>query len=96
MYAFRTLHIDSGAEKNVFPHVRTDPNFWKKIVTGDEMWCFAYDPEMKPRIQNGLQKGPPAEKTAVLEVKSEDDIGPFFSITKALSTRNSFPRPNCK
>jgi len=25
----------------------SDPDFFKKIVTGDEMWCFAYDPTTK-------------------------------------------------
>jgi len=25
----------------------TDPYFFKKIVTGDETWCFAYDPTTK-------------------------------------------------
>jgi hypothetical protein len=23
----------------------TDKNFFNKIITGDEIWCFAYDPE---------------------------------------------------
>ena len=25
----------------------SDPQFFKKIVTGDEMWCFTYDPTTK-------------------------------------------------
>jgi len=25
----------------------SDPDFFKKIVTGDETWCFAYDPTTK-------------------------------------------------
>jgi len=25
----------------------TDKNFLNKIITGDETWCFAYDPETK-------------------------------------------------
>ena len=25
----------------------SDPDFFKKIVTGDETWCFAYDPPTK-------------------------------------------------
>ena len=24
-----------------------DKNFLNKIITGDETWCFAYDPETK-------------------------------------------------
>jgi len=27
--------------------VDSDPDFFKKIVTGDETWCFAYDPTTK-------------------------------------------------
>jgi hypothetical protein len=27
-----------------------DKNFLNKIITGDETWCFAYDPETKRRI----------------------------------------------
>jgi hypothetical protein len=27
--------------------LRNDPNFLTKIVTGDESWCYAYDPETK-------------------------------------------------
>ena len=24
-----------------------DKHFWKNIITGDEKWCFAYDPATK-------------------------------------------------
>ncbi|KAJ4451635.1 hypothetical protein ANN_03104 [Periplaneta americana] len=27
--------------------VQNDPNFFKRIVTGDESWCYGYDPESK-------------------------------------------------
>jgi len=27
----------------------SDPDFFKKSVTGDETWCFAYDPTTKRR-----------------------------------------------
>jgi len=25
----------------------SDPDFFKKTITGNEMWCFAYDPTTK-------------------------------------------------
>ncbi len=27
--------------------IKSDPNFSDSIITGDESWCFAYDPETK-------------------------------------------------
>ena len=27
----------------------SDPDFFKKTVTGDETWCFAFDPTTKPQ-----------------------------------------------
>jgi hypothetical protein len=31
-----------------------DSFFKNKIITGDETWCFAYDPETKRQVLNGL------------------------------------------
>ena len=27
--------------------LKTDPDFLSKIITGDESWCYGYDPETK-------------------------------------------------
>ncbi len=27
--------------------IKSNPNFWDFIITGDQSWCFAYDPEIK-------------------------------------------------
>ena len=35
-----------------------DKNFFNKIITEDETWCFAYDPETKRRVLNGLVRHP--------------------------------------
>jgi hypothetical protein len=32
---------------DLFEKSRQDPTFLTKIVTGDESWVFAYDPETK-------------------------------------------------
>lgn len=33
--------------KDIIKSARKDPNFLKTIVTGDETWCFKYEPETK-------------------------------------------------
>lgn len=33
--------------KDIIKNARKDPNFLKTIVTGDETWCFEYEPETK-------------------------------------------------
>jgi len=36
-----------AAYRDVTATADSDPDFFKKIVTGDEKWCFAYDPTTK-------------------------------------------------
>ena len=33
--------------------LKTDPDFFSKIITGDESWCYGYDPETKQHQVNG-------------------------------------------
>jgi len=33
-----------------------DKNFLNKIITGDEIWCSAYDPKQSDRVLNGLMR----------------------------------------
>jgi hypothetical protein len=35
-----------------------DKNFFNKIITGDETWCFAYDPETSDSFLNGFVRYP--------------------------------------
>ncbi|GFU53122.1 paired domain-containing protein [Trichonephila clavipes] len=35
--------------RNIISATENDPNYLKSIVTGDETWCFQYDPEAKRR-----------------------------------------------
>ena len=35
-----------------------DKKFFNKIITGDESWCFAYDPVTSERVLNGLVRHP--------------------------------------
>ena len=36
-----------GISSHILPRYFRDGNFFNKIITGDETWCFAYDPETK-------------------------------------------------
>ena len=38
-----------SACRDVIATADSDPDFFKKTVTGDETWCFAYDPTTKPQ-----------------------------------------------
>jgi len=37
----------TAACRDLIATADSDPDFFKKIVTGDETWCFAYDPTIK-------------------------------------------------
>ena len=40
----------------------SDPDFFKKIVTGDETWCFAYDPTTKRQSAAWVEETSPRPK----------------------------------
>lgn len=44
-----------------------DSNFFKSIVTGDETWCFQYDPETKRQSMQWCSKGSPKPKKVRLQ-----------------------------
>jgi len=37
----------NAACRDLIATADSDPDFFKKIVTGDKTWCFAYDPTTK-------------------------------------------------
>ncbi|GBM16163.1 hypothetical protein AVEN_126434-1 [Araneus ventricosus] len=49
-----------------------DDSFLKKIVTGDETWCFLYDPQTKRQSSEWKAKTSPRKE------KFESDVGVFF------------------
>ena len=60
--------------------IESDPNFLSKVIMGDEIWCYGYDPETK---QASSQWKTPAhftetEKSKTNEVKCENDVHFFF------------------
>ena len=54
-------------------------NFFNKIITGDDTWCFTYDPNQSHRVLNGLVRHPQAEKTEIPKVSHQDHIYNFFN-----------------
>jgi len=42
--------------------VDSDPDFFKKIVTGDGTWCFAYDPTTKRQSSAWVEETSPWPK----------------------------------
>ena len=59
-----------------------DECFWENIITGDETWCFAYDPATKRECRMGGAKLSKTKETAFSKIASEDDVNFFFSTQK--------------
>ena len=53
----------------------SDPDFFKKTVTGDETWCFAYDATTKRQSAAWVgETSPRPKKIAISEVSCEDNF----------------------
>jgi len=50
-------------------HAETDPEFYSKIIIGDESWCYGYDPETKQQSSHCKTPSSPRVKKA-RQVKS--------------------------
>lgn len=48
---------------------QNDPNFFSKVITGDESWCYSYDPETKQQSSQWKTSSSPRPKKA-RQVKS--------------------------
>jgi len=44
--------------RDIITMADAEQNFFIKTITGDDTWCFAYDPEKKDRVLNGLVRHP--------------------------------------
>ena len=42
--------------------INGDKSFLDKVITGDESWCFAYDPEIKRHISEWVGEHSPRPK----------------------------------
>lgn len=59
-----------NASRDFVQMVTNNPNFLKSIVTGDESWCFEYDPSTKRQSSEWITPGTPKPKK-VRSVKSK-------------------------
>jgi len=70
---------------------RDDPNFIYNIITGDETWVYGYDPDTKQQSSQWKSPNSPRPRKA-RQVRSDvKSMLIFFSTSKALPTRNSYP-----
>jgi hypothetical protein len=59
--------------------INCDKNFLNKVITGDESWCFAYDPETKRQSSEWIgEHSPRPKKLRSQKIKSEDDADRVF------------------
>ena len=42
--------------------IESDPNFLSKVITGDESWCYGYDPEAKQASNQWKMPTSPRQK----------------------------------
>jgi hypothetical protein len=60
-----------------------DKIMFNKIITGDKVWCFAYDPETKRQNSAWVGETPSAEGTEIPKVPHQNHIDIFFPTLKA-------------
>jgi len=70
--------------------VGNDPQILSKVVTGDETWCYGYNPETKQALSQWKTPNSPRAKTA-RQVRSNVKIMLIsFLMLMELCTRNLF------
>ena len=63
----RTNRLDVCREMK--DQLKSDPDFLSKIITGDESWCYGYDPDTKQQSSQWISASSPRPKKA-RQVKS--------------------------
>jgi hypothetical protein len=71
-------------------------NFFNKIITGDETWCFVYDPETKRQSSEWVVEIFPRPKKLKFQKSRIKNMLIIFSNHKAYCTKNSYQRANQK
>jgi hypothetical protein len=70
-----------------------DKFFFNKIITGNETWCFAYDPETKRQSSEWVgetslrpkkKKRTKTKKTEILKVPHQDHVDKFWKNSKCI------------
>ena len=70
--------------------------FNKLIITGDETFCFAYDPETKRQSSEWVGETPSAEETEIPKVPHQDHVYTFFRLSMRSAQRIRTRRKNSK
>lgn len=67
-HTLRDYEMDTRVDtcRDIVAAAGNDPNFLNSIVTGDETWCFQYDPETKRQSAEWLSKEEPRPKKAAV------------------------------
>ena len=67
--------------------------FFNKIFTGDETWCFAYDPETKRQISEWFgETSPRPKKLKFSRSLNKTMLIIFFRLSRRSAKRNSYRR----
>ena len=68
-----------AACRGLIATVDSDPDFFKKTVTGDETWCFAYDPTTKCQSPAWVGETSPRPKKLRFQ---KSRVGGFLRLTR--------------
>jgi hypothetical protein len=69
-----------------------DKNFFNKIITGDETWCFVYDPKTKWQSSEWVGETFPQPKKLKFQRSRIKNMLITFSNLKAQCAKNSYQR----
>ena len=70
--------------------IESDPNFLSKVITGEESWCYGYDPETKQASSQWKTPISPRPKKARQVRSKVKTMLFFFSMFEESCTGNSF------
>jgi len=80
----------SRAKQDLINMIYGDKNFLDKVITGDDSWCFAYDPETKRRNSEWVgEHSPRPQKLRFQKSRVKTMLIVFFLTAKALYTKSS-------
>jgi len=78
--------------QDIIVMVDADKNFFNKIITGDETWCFACDPKTKQQSSEWVIETSSRPKKLKFQRSCIKTMLIIFSTLKALCTKNSYQR----
>jgi hypothetical protein len=58
--------------------VDDDRSLLDSVITGDEAWCFQYDPQTKRQSLEWRSPTSPRQQISISEVRTQSDVVTFF------------------